>query len=394
MRYVKSQMWSSDFVIGLLIFSLMLVAYYTYTVNLSKQDSSVMNDLISDSKTISSSLLVEGYPSTWTEETVTRIGLTNNDQIINTNLLIESSKINYNKTKKLLGATNDFFVFFQNKDGKFITFGGDFGLGSTEVDFISSVKMAYYAHQTGDSLMKDFMESVGADIYTDYTKGPDENPRPKLGELLDNIDAYTLILMEDCHCDKDRKDKDGGPIYFALQRIEDWTSNGGLAFLSEHHNNQFPNTVMGVDVDKGGKLKNGYTGIATVISTDSLLNLELDEDITFLEDVITLEDNPGSEDAIDFTVIAEWTETKDASDLGKGTIARWGFGQGTVYYFPDYHANFLDGDFTTAVEEAIQSKIYQDGFIQINEEYEELIKIERLAIYNSELVKMVVYVWQ
>ena len=92
-----------DFVIGMIVFSLVLITYYTYTTNISKEDSSVMANLVSDSKTLSSILLNEGFPSTWTSETVTRMGLTDNNQIIDANLLIESSKIDYDKTKKLLG---------------------------------------------------------------------------------------------------------------------------------------------------------------------------------------------------------------------------------------------------------------------------------------------------
>jgi len=369
-------MWFTDFVIGIIIFSLVLISYYTYTTNISKQDSSVMNDLVSDSKTISSILLNEGNPSIWTDETVIRMGLTDNNQIIDQSLLLESSKIDYNKTKKLLGVTNDFFAFFQNKDGKFIAFGGDFGIGDTDVIFNSSLKIAYYWHQDADRLMKDFMEGLGADIYA----GKNER-----AVLVDILDQYDLVLLEDCHCNSPSSDD-------ALQKIEDWVFSGGLALLSEHHHNQFPNTIMGVNTDKGEKGDDGTTN-ASVIATDPLLALTLNTIIEFEKDVIELVDDPSTEDAIDFTIIAQWDDDTSPSS-GTGAIARWGFGQGDVYYFPDYHANYFGEEFVGIVEEAIQNRIYQDGFIQINEEYEELIKIERLAIYNSEIVKMVVYVWQ
>src|SRR3989344_8728978 len=76
----NAQMWFMDFTIGIIIFSLVLITYYTYTTNISKQDTIALNDLVSDSKSVSSSLMLAGFPENWDNETVQRIGLTNNDQ--------------------------------------------------------------------------------------------------------------------------------------------------------------------------------------------------------------------------------------------------------------------------------------------------------------------------
>ena len=149
MEKKHGQMWFTDFFIALLIFFFVLISYYTYIANISKQSSSVFDELISETKTISPTLLLEGNPSTWTNETVIRIGLTKNDERIDNTLLIEASKISYNRTKKLLGVVHDFFVFFENKDGRIVTFAGEFGLGSPDVIFNSSVNMAYYYQQEG-----------------------------------------------------------------------------------------------------------------------------------------------------------------------------------------------------------------------------------------------------
>ena len=48
----KAQMWFMDFVIGIIIFSLVLITYYTYTTNISKQDTSTADDLVLDAKTV------------------------------------------------------------------------------------------------------------------------------------------------------------------------------------------------------------------------------------------------------------------------------------------------------------------------------------------------------
>ena len=56
----KAQMWFTDFIIGILLFSLVLISYYTYTTNISKQDSSATDNLISNAKSVSSSLTSGG----------------------------------------------------------------------------------------------------------------------------------------------------------------------------------------------------------------------------------------------------------------------------------------------------------------------------------------------
>ena len=87
-------MWFTDFVIGTLIFTLMLIWYYTYTTNISKQDSLTANDLISDAESMSSSVLLSGFPDNWDASTVQGIGVTNNNQRINKTKFNEFMKIN------------------------------------------------------------------------------------------------------------------------------------------------------------------------------------------------------------------------------------------------------------------------------------------------------------
>src|SRR3989338_6757363 len=89
----NAQMWFMDFVIGIIIFSLVLVTYYTYTTNISKQDVVVLNDLISDSKSVSSSLMLAGFPENWDNDTVQRIGVTGNNQKTNETKLRHLSDI-------------------------------------------------------------------------------------------------------------------------------------------------------------------------------------------------------------------------------------------------------------------------------------------------------------
>ncbi len=390
----KAQIWFTDFAIATVIFSLILLSYYTYTTNISKQDAGLLDELLTDATTISSMLLSEGYPSTWTNESVVRMGLTHNDQIIDYDLLLESSKVSYNKTKKLLGAKHDFFVYFQNESNNVTMYGDDFGLGSGGVTY--NIKMAYYWQQNGDRLMLDFMTGIGADVY--WGTGGGDN----LEDLIDNIDDYKFILIEDCHCDGTSG---------ALERIAEWVFDGGLLFTSEHYNNDWEhvngdnidtNYVMGVNVskrDKGGGCVpeiGGECTEATVIDTDSLLNLVVDDTIYFKKDVIGLADNVADEDADGFTKIANWTDEDSSGtkgSIGLGAIAKWRYGEGEVYYFPDYHANYLEDEFTLVLENAVRVVRNKETYLKITEDYDELVKLERLVIMNSSIKRMVVYVW-
>ena len=122
-------MWSSDFVIGFFIFSLMLVAYYTYTTNLSKQDTIVVGDLVSEAQIVSSSLISEGLPSNWDLNTVTRIGFTDKSNRIDLDKFIDFNQLDYNDTKKMLGTVYDYFLYFVNESGEVKNVEGYCGTG-------------------------------------------------------------------------------------------------------------------------------------------------------------------------------------------------------------------------------------------------------------------------
>ena len=125
----KAQVWYTDFIIGLLIFIIALVIYYSYITNLSLQDKSLVDELFSDAKTISSSLISAGYPESWNGSGVERIGLTNGNQRINNTKLSEFSAIPYKDSRRLFGTRFDYFMFFENKNDDILMFEGKCGIG-------------------------------------------------------------------------------------------------------------------------------------------------------------------------------------------------------------------------------------------------------------------------
>ena len=134
MKNLKSQVWYLDFVLAISIFVLLLIIYFTYTLNLSKQDTKVLNDLITNLKSMSSSLILEGYPDNWNNDDVQRLGLTNNNQRIDENKLGQFLNISYNTRKTLFNTQYDYFIFFKNNNGCLINISDNFGVGHADVE--------------------------------------------------------------------------------------------------------------------------------------------------------------------------------------------------------------------------------------------------------------------
>ncbi len=106
------------------MFLIALTIYFVYTSNISQDDEDLLNNLISESKLVSSSLISGGYPESWDNSSVERIGLTNNDQRLDIDKLSNLNSINYNQTKGLLGTMYDYLIFFQYKNESIINING------------------------------------------------------------------------------------------------------------------------------------------------------------------------------------------------------------------------------------------------------------------------------
>ena len=118
-----------DFVIALLLFIFTVVVYFSYTNNFQTEDQGEINSMLSDAKAISSSLTLSGYPSSWDNTTVIRIGIAD-DQRINTTKLKNFKQLNYSLTKKKFGTVYDYFVFFVGNNGSIINITDVCGVGS------------------------------------------------------------------------------------------------------------------------------------------------------------------------------------------------------------------------------------------------------------------------
>ena len=395
----KGQVWFTDFVIATLIFTFVLIAYYTYTTNISKQHSLTADELVSDAESISSSLLLEGFPDDWDSATVQSIGITNNNQRINKTKFNEFMKISYNKTKKLFGTTYDYLLFFLNESGDVQNVEGFCGTGKPEVNISYDLTAAYfYKDDISDQFLKSFMRDYfDVDIYT--KDGSESDAIGDLCDLTNNIDNYGVVVLEAPEISSGNPCGKFGAFKTAA---EPWVENGGFLMISGELVSGQKKEMVGAAYEKDAGLSSPQEH-ATVVNEDEYLNFQLGGGLIF-DQGFTVEDAGTIPPAVDFMDIARFNctgpstcdiEFEDILD-NKIAIARWSYGEGKVFFFSDFDAEYFAGDFQETLEVSTRKWIGAQCLpINIsNIERKNLVKIERLVIYKSKLVKMVLYLWQ
>jgi len=370
----KSQAWFMDFAIALLLFTFTLAVYFSYTTNFQKQEKGDLDIMLSDAKSISSSLLLSGYPGDWDNITVIRIGIAD-EQKINATKLKTFKKMGYNSTKRKFATAYNYFVFFVNENGDVMNIKGICGSGYPLTNISYNIKSAYYYNDEDDKFLKDFMStSFGADIYF----GDNPSDFNDIDSLISNISKYNVIVLE--HPDLTT------PNYNDLKApIENFTSNGRLVMLSGQLTTSQGKNLLGADFYK----KSGQSisdRNASVNNTDEYLSLAVGESFVFAQ-AYYIENTSGA---------AQFKQIMTFNTDGKNSLSKWSYGNGSVYFFSDFDVSFFNGNFVGVVEETAESAIEGTcapislaGIIP-----KKFVKTERYLDYNSKVVKMVVYLWQ
>lgn len=370
----KAQAWYIDFAVALLLFTFTLVVYFSYTNNFQKQEKGGIDEMLAEAKSISSSLALSGYPNNWDNTTVIRIGIAD-EQKVNATKIKYFKQLDYPTTKKRFGTTYDYFVFFVNSKGEVININGICGEGYPLINTSYNIRSAYYYQDQADSYLKEFMNTTfKADIYF----GDDAGNTGDIDGLISNISKYNFLVMEH-------------PLLTAStyneyrDEIENYSSNGNLFMLSgELTTAQGKNLAGGVFYKKSGQSESDRN--STVNNTDDYLSLVVGEGIAFRQAYYM----ENASDAAGFKQIATFNLD------GKTALSRWNYGNGTVYFFSDFDVSYFNGNFTTVVGDALKVLI-QGTCNPINVtgvSKNKLVKTERYLNYNSNVVKMVVYLWQ
>ena len=380
-----------DFGIALLLFIFTLAVYLSYINNVQREGKSGLDVVIKDAKAISSALVLSGYPTNWTNETVIRVGLANDHKLASTKLRA-FKRLNYSITKKYFGTIYDYFVYFVDKNGEVLNINSVCGAGYPLINTSYNIRSAYYYQDdVTDFKLRDFMkDTFKADIYFD----DQNNDIYGLDGLMSNISKYSFIMLE-------HPLMSGGDYNENYRPLNNYTARGGLLIISGELTTSQGDNLNGVEFwKKSGQSEPQRTAI--VNESDEFLSLNVGDIIVFNQyyyvtndTSLPIEQNSDDDDynpfpAINFKRIATFNQTDDKA------IAKWKYGNGTVYFFSDFDVSAFNGNFLQVVEDLTTSFI-GGTCTPINISVispKNLAKIERYLTYNSQVVKMVVYVWQ
>ncbi len=145
----KNQIWYFDFIMGVTIFTLILIIAFKFVTSNFYIPGKETNNVLSEAEKLSETLLTMGIPTNWTEDTVLIPGVVDKGNILNTTklqYLINLTNKNSNKVKNLFGIKSDFLVYFEDKEGN-VLWGFDNYKGN---DTLENGLIAYYKLNNND----------------------------------------------------------------------------------------------------------------------------------------------------------------------------------------------------------------------------------------------------
>ena len=137
----RAQIWFTDFMIGILIFVIVIFIYYLYAHGIDDDPSEIIADLVLDAKTISSSLVTAGTPADWSADNVQVIGLTDGKQRIIQEKLGLFANISYNQAKTRLRTSYDYYIQLYYPNGTIIPIDSQQGIGLPPDNTTNQVKI-------------------------------------------------------------------------------------------------------------------------------------------------------------------------------------------------------------------------------------------------------------
>ena len=113
----KAQVWYTDFIVGVLIFSIVIVTYFYYVERSEASDENLMGFIISEAKTISGYLVTEGFPTNWTGANVSTVGISDGAYRIDMDKLSTFNTWGYEERRGYLHTTKDYYFFIEYLNG-------------------------------------------------------------------------------------------------------------------------------------------------------------------------------------------------------------------------------------------------------------------------------------
>lgn len=366
MKNNKTQIWSIDYVIGLVIFVMTLVLAFTLTENILTEKEDQTEMLLTDAKIISQMMITSGYPTDWNSTTAknlsegVKIGLGNKPNFLNDSKIIELNQTDYYKIKLLLGTKYDFFFYFQDKDGEIKNIRGICGVGEPTV-FINTTSKRIGYYNSSESLLGPYIEKTGADIYSNNNVS-----------FVDNLASYSIFVLENPNWNN----------LTLTAAVEQYVQNGGILFLSQGLENSLITNFADVVINKTNisiKLN------STIINYDPLLDVYPGINITFSNSVFVYPTSSAS----DYISIAIFQRIDNYS-----SIATWNYGIGKVFYFSDFDNSYTIDTLNDEIIRAIKKQAFLCGKLNTTGiTVKSIIRFSRFVIYDSEILKMEALLW-
>jgi hypothetical protein len=379
-RNKRAQAWYMDFMIAIVIFSIAMITYFVYLPNISNQELTDLNDVYLDARIAVNSLMTPGLPVDWDNSSIIKIGLVDEGYDLNKNKVGRFKNIAYNRAKNLLGIRSEFAVFFINNKGRLMNIEGSYYIGHDGIDYSTNkdnITLAYYyKEKLTDDLYTAFdgnIFDIDVDVYN-----------MSVADGLNSIDNYDLVIME-------APDLNTGVYPSQIDKVEEYVGTGGTLFIA----NEMASTgtyLLGIRHDDES-INNQN---ATVNALNQYLNLSTGNILNCSEDYNVIEfSGTGNYNTTNYQTIAEFDESENDA------IARWNYGNGTVYYFCDFESYVNNGsdfsEFIDKIDEATETYTqynFFNGSISIdNIEANNLVRISRIINFKGRPIIMEVYIW-
>ncbi|MBW2965906.1 hypothetical protein KY342_02250 [Candidatus Woesearchaeota archaeon] len=141
MNTKKAQVWYTDFMIGVLIFVIVIFIYYEYAHSLEQNPTEITSDLMMEAKSISSSLITKGSPVDWNQSNVKIIGLTDGNQRLVQEKLDMFNNMTYQETRTKFGTPYDYYFYLEEINGNRILIDSGQGIGLEPTDHVNLVSI-------------------------------------------------------------------------------------------------------------------------------------------------------------------------------------------------------------------------------------------------------------
>jgi len=177
-RGKKAQVWSADFALSLLIFTVASLITYSIIVNSLQDDA--YSDVRAQAVVAAEILNTEGYPQYWTNDTVIRAGIRSDDRL-SLRKFRELSYIDNATLRRVLRTTDNVYVYLSNASNATVSFFGNCGVGDFSVSSslanktLPAVSLAGGQHPVSDNMNL----SIRAD-----------------NAVIGNLSAYDVVVIE------------------------------------------------------------------------------------------------------------------------------------------------------------------------------------------------------